>query len=145
MRNLLIILILAGAAIAAWFLLQNDGGGGSDGSSSAGAAGAALDQIGKNNLAEQELKNLDSFFQDEYDTCVSACKKANCGWFARKCKGKCKEDCLKQQQARYGLTSVYTSSQQSNTNKLYDAFRYGSAGAPIQKPAKVRPYNPILV
>lgn len=142
MRNLLIILILAGAALAAWFLLQGEDEGGG-GNSSAEAAQAALDQIGINNLKEQDAKAKNSFYQDEFDECEKACKKANCGWFARKCKGRCKTECLKQLQARHGLTSLYTESASSKSNKIYDAFMYGRDGKPIEKPALVRPYNPL--
>lgn len=145
MRTILIIIILAAAALAAWFLLSNSSA--DEGNSDAEAAQAALDQIGLNNLKEQDLKNQTSFYQDEFDECLKACKKSKCCWLGcRKCKGQCRTDCLKQQQARYGLESLYTPSAGTGNNAgagFFANLAGGNGTGAIVKPGKVREYNPL--
>jgi len=114
MRTVLIVVILAAAGFIAWRLLNTESNSEAD---AAAAAEAALAQIGQNQLQEQQLKEQSQFYQLEYDECYAACKKSNCGLFARKCKGRCKTQCLQQ---------------------LKDRYKHGLAPA-----AQVKDYNPL--
>lgn len=139
MRTILIILIIAAAGLAAWFMLANQNNPNETDAPNSSDATDALAAIGKNKLQEQQLQNLNAFYQEEYDLCYKACKKANCGWFERKCKGQCKANCLQQLQARYGIEP--TTNPGATTGSALG--NWLANNGKIVKPGKVREYNPI--
>lgn len=137
MRTILIILIIAAAGLAAWFMLANQNNPNETDAPNSSDATDALAAIGQNKLQEQQLESLNSFYQDEYELCYKACKKANCGWFGRKCKGNCKAKCLNQLQSRYGIEPNPAATTGSALGNLL------ANNGIIVKPGKVREYNPI--